>query len=55
MGFKQAKHKVIDCIRTGYVLHEERNNIDIKKLFAIGMVSIDEATQVIGGISNGTS
>ena len=48
MGFKEARRKVIECLRTGYVLHEERNNIDIKNLIATGIVSIDDATRIIG-------
>ncbi len=48
MGFKEAKAKVLDCLASGHVLHEERNSIDIKNLFATGLVSTKEAAQIIG-------
>jgi len=48
MGFKAAKKKVIECLNSGYVLHEERNDIDIKNLLATGAVSIDKVTTIIG-------
>lgn len=35
-------------MKTGHVLHEERNSIDIKNLFATGSISLDEATSIIG-------
>ena len=47
MGFKQAKSEVIDCLKNGYVLHEERNNIDVKNLLATGAVTVDEVIAVI--------
>lgn len=48
MGFKEAKIKVIKCLNTGHVLHEERNDIDIKNLLSTGVVSIAEVAQIIG-------
>jgi len=48
MGFIQAKRKLIECLKTGYVLHEERNNIDVKNLLAIGVVSLEEAAYIVG-------
>jgi hypothetical protein len=47
MGFKDAKRKVIDCLNTGHVLHEQRDAIDVKNLLAIGAVSINDVTQII--------
>ena len=38
MGFNEARRKLIECLNTGYVLHEERNDIDVKNLLAIGVV-----------------
>lgn len=48
MGFKQAKARVLDCLVTGHVLHEERDSIDIKNQFATGLVSVKEVAQIIG-------
>ena len=48
MGFKEAKAKVLNCLFTGNVLHEERGSIDIKNLFATGYVSVEGAAQIIG-------
>lgn len=54
MGFKAAKKRVIECLNSGCILHEERDNIDIKNLLATGAVSIGNVTAIIGG-SRGTS
>ncbi len=54
MGFKAAKTRVLNCLATGHVLHEERNSIDIKNLLATGLISAEEAAQVIGR-SSGTN
>ena len=48
MGFRDAKSRVLECLKTGHVLHEERNNIDIKNLFVTGLISLDEAARIIG-------
>lgn len=48
MGFKEVKSKVIKCLNTGHVLHEERGNIDLKNLLSIGEVSVSEVAKVIG-------
>jgi hypothetical protein len=32
VGFNGAKRKLIECLNTGYVLHEERNDIDVHVL-----------------------
>ena len=47
MGFKEVKSKVIACLNTGHVLHEERNDIDIKNLFSTGVVSAVEVAHII--------
>lgn len=54
MGFKEAKARVLICLATGHVLHEERDSIDIKNLFATGLISTKEAAQIIGR-SSGTN
>ena len=48
MGFRQAKARVLDCLVTGHVLHEERGSIDTKNLIATGLVSVEEAAHIIG-------
>ena len=47
VGFNQAKRKVLECLNSGHVLHEVRNNIDTKNLFATGFVSLEEASCII--------
>jgi len=48
VSFKQAKVRVLDCLVSGHVLHEERDSIDTKNLFATGLVSVEEAALIIG-------
>jgi len=48
MAFRAVKHKVIECLNKGCVLHEERGDIDVKNLLSTGVVSIDEVTTIIG-------
>ena len=48
MGFKKAKARVLDCLISGHVLHEERGSIDIKNLFGTGFISASEAAEIIG-------
>jgi hypothetical protein len=48
VGFKEAKSKLIQCLKMGRVLHEERNDIDVKNLLAIGTVTLDEAVYIVG-------
>ena len=45
--FTEIKRQVIQCLVEGNVLHEARNEIDIKNMFAVGAISIDEVTQII--------
>ena len=47
MGFKEVKDKVIKCLNTGHVLHEVREDIDIKNLLATGTVSVSEVANII--------
>lgn len=54
MGFKDARNKVLDCLKHGYILHEQRGNIDIKNLLAIGEISLEETAEIIAQ-ANGTS
>jgi hypothetical protein len=48
MAFREVKSKVIECLNNGYVLHEERDDIDVKNLLSTGVVSISEVTTIIG-------
>lgn len=48
MGFKDAKQQLLDCLASGNILHEQRNNIDIKNFLATGEVSVDEVCRIVG-------
>ncbi len=48
MRYKEIKRQVIDCLNKGYVSHEQRNDIDVKNLLAIGQVSLEEVAEIIG-------
>jgi hypothetical protein len=48
MGFRKVKSKVIDCLNSGYVFHEQRGDIDIKNLLSTGAVSVSCVTNIIG-------
>lgn len=48
MGFKAAKKQVLECLEGGSVLHQERVDIDVKNLLAVGLVSLDEVAAIIG-------
>lgn len=47
MGFKSVKKEVINCLKNGLVLHEARDDIDIKNLLETGVVSNDEVAGMI--------
>jgi len=47
MGFKDIKHQVLECLKSGNVLHEQRNDINIKNLLATGQISIEKVTEII--------
>lgn len=51
MAFREVKSRVIECLVNGCVLHEERNNIDVKNLLSTGVISINEVTTIIGRAS----
>lgn len=48
MGFREVKSKVIACLDNGYVLHEERDDIDVKNLLSTGAISLSEVATIIG-------
>ena len=48
VGYKEIKRQVIYCLNKGYVSHEQRSNIDVKNLLAIGKVSLKEVAEIIG-------
>lgn len=54
MAFREVKSRVIECLNNGCVLHEERNNIDVKNLLSTGAISISQVTAIIGR-ARGTS
>ena len=48
MGFKALKAKILDCLKRGDISHEQRGDIDIKNLLAIGQVSASEVAEILG-------
>jgi hypothetical protein len=48
MGFKAVKAKILGCLERGDVSHEQRGDIDIKNLLAIGQVSLSEVADILG-------
>lgn len=51
MGFKDIKFKVIQCLKQGRVYHEQRNNIDVKNLLAIGVLEQKNVATIIASAS----
>lgn len=47
MGFKAVKAKILDCLERGDISHEQRGDIDIKNLLAIGQVSASEVAEIL--------
>lgn len=47
MGFNEVKRKIIACLKSGQVLHEARNNIDIKNLLATGDITAEQVALII--------
>lgn len=47
MGFKAAKAQVLECLKNGQVLHEQRNNIDVKNLLAVGDICTADVAKII--------
>lgn len=48
MGFKDAKQRVFQCLKAGKIQHEARNEIDVKNLMLVGLVTVDEVVRMIG-------
>lgn len=47
MRFKVVKARLLKCLERGDVFHEQRGDIDIKNLLAIGEVSLDDVAKII--------
>ena len=48
MGFKAEKQRVLDCLKSGSYEHDmERNNIDTKNLFQIGLITPEQVYTAI--------
>ncbi|MCX7099078.1 MAG: hypothetical protein NTV43_14350 [Methylococcales bacterium] len=47
MGFKDARQRVIACLKSGNVKHEIRNGIDIKNLLATGELDAEELAAIL--------
>ena len=45
--FMDIKRQVIQCLVEGNILHEARDNIDIKNLLEVGVISIEEVTEIL--------
>ena len=48
VGFKEVKKKVISCLNSGYVSHQERSDIDVKNLLSTGKVTLGDVAAIIG-------
>ncbi len=48
MGFNGVKRQVLECLSNGNVLHQERQEIDVKNRLAVGQITLDEVASVIG-------
>ncbi|MEL4287462.1 hypothetical protein ACE02Y_20140 [Shewanella xiamenensis] len=49
MGFKDAKRQLLECLASGNILHEQRNDIDIKNLLATGQISVGDGLCFLKG------
>jgi hypothetical protein len=47
MGFKSAKKEVINCLNNGLILHEARDDINIKNLLVTGVISNNDVAAMI--------
>lgn len=47
MGFRDAKVRVIRCLLSGAYQHEQRGDIDVKNLLAIGEIGAAEVIEVL--------
>lgn len=47
MYFYTVKQTILQCLAEGNVLHEQRNNIDVKNLLATGQVSTSEISCLV--------
>jgi|TARA_Y100000746_G_scaffold34706_1_gene26019 hypothetical protein len=48
MKFKEIKKQALDCLKKGQVEHEQRDDINVKNLLAVGQVSLDDVANIIG-------
>ena len=51
MGFKDVKRKIIHCLNSGMVYHEQRNNIDVKNVLATGVLTNEQVATIIARAS----
>ncbi|PKG97190.1 hypothetical protein [Paraglaciecola sp. MB-3u-78] len=47
MGFKDVKRQLVDCLKSGNIVHEQRDNINLKNLLATGQISVDLVTDIV--------
>ncbi|KMT66945.1 hypothetical protein [Catenovulum maritimum] len=47
MGFKDVKKQLLECLAEGKILHQARNNIDVKNLLETGQISVSVVTDIV--------
>jgi hypothetical protein len=47
VGFKDAKRQILTCLKSGNILHDQREDINIKNLLATGKISMSDVTNII--------
>src|ERR1017187_3608421 len=50
MGFKEDRGRMLEALRQGHVIHEERSYQEEKNLLATGQLSEDEAAAILGSV-----
>ena len=50
MGFSEDRGKMLEAIRQGRVIHEERSYQEFKNVLAAGLLSEDEAMVILGSV-----
>lgn len=47
MGFNAVRAQVLGCMASGNVLHEARDDIDIKNLLSTGQITVESVSEII--------
>ena len=51
--FKGAKQQLLECLASANVLHQERADINIKNLLAVGQISLEKVSDIIARADGG--